>query len=205
MIGGPNIRNRRFADKKRDEQKKRFLPVSDPPLPRAPGKKYAVRATKPLTPTMHKIIQFLSKSYKHILKIRTHFLVKNHGVLLEDLLLEGTPLEKTLLEKTLLEGLLQEPILQEDIFRRAGGIFRRSLFSDEERDDINGPPNCGAGCPLGGSFSSACSCLSVFPSRRWSFFSDKGVSFGPSGSKFSWRKRLASDPFSGENIRTRFW
>ena len=51
--------------------------------------------------------------------------MKNHGVPLEDLLLEGA-----LLEKTLPEGLLQEPILQEDLFRRAGGMFRRSLFSD---------------------------------------------------------------------------
>ena len=44
-----------------------------------------------------------------------------------DLLLEGV-----LQESTLLEGLLQEPILQEDIFRRAGEIFRRSLFSDDQ-------------------------------------------------------------------------
>ena len=111
------------------------FPDDRPPLPRAPGKTHAVRAG-PLTPTIsyqnhtlsEKIIQFPIKIIsKFIFNMRTHYLVKNHGVLLEHLLLEKALREKTLLEKTLLEGLLQEPPLQEDILSDE----QRKFFDDQ--------------------------------------------------------------------------
>ena len=59
MIGGPQYQEQTFRGQKkgrkqktgRTNKKQRFLPVSDPLFPRAPGKKYAVRA-RPLTPTL---------------------------------------------------------------------------------------------------------------------------------------------------------
>ena len=46
---GRNIRNRRFAEK---ATKKTIFPVTGPPLPHAPGKKYAVRANPSLRPPL---------------------------------------------------------------------------------------------------------------------------------------------------------